>query len=401
MVGWRILLWAVLVLIVLLFLYQVRGILLPFIVSFIIAALLEPSVRRLRLRGYSRRAAVTLVMSAFFLVVIALGILFGPRLSAQVVNLTHRATEFARGLATPRAEDNFFLRWNPAVVQPTADPTGEIDRILERYGPQLERVGLPATRQAIFAQYIEPQRPRIAAAAQAAVASLFGFVTNLFSQILFVILVPLLVPLMLLDMENFRQRTPRWIPPSIRASTLAMMGDIGRVFINYLRGISTVVLLFIVSMSALFLFFEVPYAILLGILFGALYLVPYLGNLISTVILFAVIGFGGVQGNFLFTLPNAWVYAIIVTVLFQVIGTVFDYLIYPQMVGGSVGLSPVVSVFVIFSGAALFGLPGMIIAYPLAGAVKVVLDRVLRVTSTTGDKLDLPSVPIRHRTVET
>jgi predicted PurR-regulated permease PerM len=56
-----------------------------------------------------------------------------------------------------------------------------------------------------------------------------------------------------------------------------------------------------------------------------------------------------------------------------------------------------VSMFVIFSGAALFGLIGMIIAFPLAGAVKVVLDRLIRVTSFSTETLDLPPVPLRHR----
>ena len=64
---------------------------------------------------------------------------------------------------------------------------------------------------------------------------------------------------------------------------------------------------------------------------------------------------------------------------------------------GAVGLDPIVSMFVIFSGGALFGLPGMIIAFPLAGSVKVVLDRLIRVTSGTSEAVRLPSTPLRHR----
>jgi predicted PurR-regulated permease PerM len=77
---------------------------------------------------------------------------------------------------------------------------------------------------------------------------------------------------------------------------------------------------------------------------------------------------------------------------------VFDHLIYPQMVGNSVGLSPVLSMFVIFCGGALFGLPGMLIAFPLAGSVKIVLDRLMNVTLVTQESLDLPPIPLRHRT---
>jgi predicted PurR-regulated permease PerM len=76
----------------------------------------------------------------------------------------------------------------------------------------------------------------------------------------------------------------------------------------------------------------------------------------------------------------------------------YDSLVYPRVVGKAVGLDPVVSMFVIFSGGALFGLVGMIIAFPLAGSVKVILDRLIRITSASQDALRLPSVPLRHRT---
>jgi predicted PurR-regulated permease PerM len=55
--------------------------------------------------------------------------------------------------------------------------------------------------------------------------------------------------------------------------------------------------------------------------------------------------------------------------------------------------------FVIFCGGLLFGLPGMLIAFPLAGSVKIILDRILNVAITSQDSLNLPVVPLRHRSV--
>ncbi|MEJ5169530.1 MAG: AI-2E family transporter, partial [Fimbriimonadales bacterium] len=70
---------------------------------------------------------------------------------------------------------------------------------------------------------------------------------------------------------------------------------------------------------------------------------------------------------------------------------------YPRVVGRSVGLHPLVSMFVILSGGALFGILGMLLAFPIAGSLKVVLDRLLRVTSQTTSAATLPAVPLRHR----
>lgn len=395
MPGWRILLWAVLVLAALLFLYLVRGILLPFIVAFIIAALLEPTVRKLRLRGMSRRAAVTVVVGSFFVIVGAAGVLLAPTISRQIVGFSGQVRELTSSLARP--EESFFKRWDPVYQARFATTSNPLDRVLRQYGPALERFGLPSSRRALMQNYVEPQRRQIAEAVKKGFYSFFGIFTNLFSQLLYIVLVPILVPMILSEMEDLRRRSPRWIPPSLRAGTLSLLGDMSQVFVSYLRGVATVVLLFTVAQTLLLFLFNAPYAFLLGVLFGALYLIPYIGNIISTIILFFVIALSNVSGNFAFSLSSPWAYALLVTLLFLLVGWIFDHLIYPQMVGQSVGLSPVVSMFVIFCGGALFGLPGMLIAFPLAGSVKVVLDKLLRVTSTSHEGLALPVVPVRHR----
>jgi predicted PurR-regulated permease PerM len=404
MVGWRILLWAVLVLAALLFLYLVRGILLPFVVAFIIASLLEPAVKKLRMRGLSRRSSVVIVMSVFGVFVVGATVLVAPTVVGQITSLTSKAESLTNGIAQVSQTDNFFVRWNPLVdAQDQGTWTDQVDRLLETYGGTLERFDIPATRGGLIQKFIVPNQGQIVRFIQGSVHSFFGFLTNLPSEIMFVFLTPLLTLMLLMDMENFKRRSPRWIPPAIRASMMQVFDDIGQVFFKYLRGISTVVLLYSASQTIVMLVMQVPYAFLLGALFGALYLIPYIGNIISAITVLTVVGLSDVHGNMLFQasslggLPPAWSYGIIAMTLYFAIGLVFDHLIYPQLVGNSVGLSPVVSLFVIFCGEALFGLPGMIIAFPLAGSVKVILDRLLKVTSTSTEGLNLPAVPLRHR----
>lgn len=397
MPGWRILLWAVLVITGLLFLYLVRGILLPFVLSFIIAALLEPVVKKLRLRGMSRRGAVTIVVSAFLLFGAVVGALAVPTLVQQAGNLRTEVSDVLENLTKEDPNQNFFVRWRPTNLAESPKRTGTFDKIIEPYTGTLERMGLPTSQQAIFEQYVEPQRPKIAQTAQDWVLSFFGFFTNFFSHIIYLILIPILVPLILMEYDEYRKSGPRWIPPAIRKSAMGIMSDIGQVFFKYLRGISLVVLLYTVAQTILLVILGVPYALLLGPIFGALYLIPYIGNIISATVMFLLIGFSNVSGNWVFSLGSPWAYAGLATICYLIIGWTFDHLIYPQMVGNSVGLSPVVSMFVIFCGGALFGLPGMLIAFPLAGSVKVILDRLIRVTSTSTEGLGLPSIPLRHR----
>ena len=380
-----------------LFLYLVRGVLLPFMLSFIIAALLEPAVRKLRLKGLSKNWAITVVFSSFMLFFIGLGVVAVPTLVRQSSNLKQEVSTLLESWTKEDPNQNFFVRWQPELMAQAPAKAAPVDRILAPYHDTLAKFGLPSTQREIFNQYIEPQRPKIAAAVQNGILSFFGLFSSLFSQILFVILIPILVPLILMEYDEYRKSGPRWIPPAIRQSALGMMSDIGQVFFRYLRGIALVVLLYTAAQTLVMLLFGVPYALLLGPIFGALYLIPYIGNIISAVALFILVGFSNVTGNFAISFASPWTYAAVVTGMYLAVGWTFDHLIYPQMVGNSVGLSPVVSMFVIFAGGALFGLPGMLIAFPLAGSVKVILDRLIKVTSSSVEGLGLPTVPLRHR----
>lgn len=395
--GWRITLWVTLVVVAVVFLFLVRGILLPFLVSFIIAALLEPSVRRLRLRGYSRVLSVSMVFVVFFLGMTLVGIFAGPTIARQVTTATNSLNDFTRSLTAGSQADNYFLRWNPVNQAHQLSRQDQIDILITQAKPYLDRMGLPSTRRAITEQYIDKNRGQIAAYVNKAFGSFFGVLTNLASGLFILLLVPLIVFMMLLEMEDLRRRGPRWIPPSIRANTIAMMSDIGQVFMRYLRGVTTVCLLYAVLTALILWFFNVPYAFVLAILFASFYLIPYIGGFISYAVTLLAVGLGGVSGNFLFSMGSPWAYAFLVVGIYAVIGMIFDQAVYPQVVGSSVGLSGVINIFVILSGAALFGLPGMILAFPLAGSIKVILDRLIKVTSVSGDTLALPVVPLRHR----
>jgi predicted PurR-regulated permease PerM len=175
------------------------------------------------------------------------------------------------------------------------------------------------------------------------------------------------------------------------------MSDIGNVFLRYLRGIAWVYLLYALLATLILWFFNVPYGFLLAWLFAGFYLIPYIGGLISYTITFLLLGLSGIDGNFAFSMGSPWAYAALAVAVYAGIGVIFDQMVYPQVVGSSVGLSGVINIFVILAGGALFGLPGMIMAFPIAGSVKVILDRLIKVTSVQGDVIALPAVPLRHR----
>jgi hypothetical protein len=268
--------------------------------------------------------------------------------------------------------------------------------VLSKYGSTLDELGLPSTRRGLIDQYVDKNRSKLTGMIQGAFDGLFGVVTAAFQNFFWLFLVPVIVTMLLSEMETVKQRGPRWIPPAIRRQTITLWNDISGVFFNYLRGMSLLILYFSIAQTVMLYSMNLPYALLLGVVFGTFYLVPIIGNMISAVSIFLIMGFTGTAGTAAFSVGNSWIYGALTAVLYLVIGGMFDTFVVPKVVGNSVGLSPVISIFVVMCGQALFGLPGMVIAFPTAGAIKVILDRLLKITSST-DALVLPVTPLRHK----
>ncbi len=397
MTGWRIALWVLIVLVAVGFLYLVRGILLPFVLAAIIAILLEPGVKQLRGRGLGRGLSIGLVFGAFALAITLFAIWITPQVGSQVTNLSRRVDLVTQEILQVSQTNNYFLRWNPVVQAEAATGSGKLDRFLTGFKPTLDRLGLPSSQREIMAKYVEPQRGQIASSIRAAFGSFLGFLSTLGSQVVVIAIVPLLVFFILMDMEGMGKRSLKWIPPAIRPQVTPVLGDVSEVFSRYLRGMSKLIVFYMLASMVLFTVIQMPYPVLFGILAGCMYLIPFIGNWITAILLLLVTGFSGVSGNWMLQLGSPWAFAALGAICLVVLGLVFDNLIVPRLIGGAVGLTPVASIFVSCCGGALFGLPGLLMAFPVAGMVKVVLDRLLKVASAPADSIHLPPLPLRHR----
>ena len=286
--GWRIALWAAIVVAALTFLYLVRGVLLPFLLAFAISAILAPLITKLQKRGWPKGLAIGSIFALFFGALIALGIWLTPIVSTQVVGFKERVEDVASDFAQPNEDTNYFVRWNPVVVQRATSSRDVLDTFLEGQASTLERLGLPSSKRAIYAQYIEPQRGQINKSLQNFLQGFVGIASGFVSQVLILLFVPLLVLLILPNWENLRRKIFALIPPQIRPTTVALLEDIGDVFSRYLRGVAIAVSGYMAFMAILLTALGAPYGVLLGVLFGMVYLIPYLNVIIASSVLFGV-----------------------------------------------------------------------------------------------------------------
>lgn len=139
-----------------------------------------------------------------------------------------------------------------------------------------------------------------------------------------------------------------------------------RTFSSFLTGqcMEAVILgaMFLVTMSVL----RLPYALLIGVLIAFTALIPIFG---------AFIGLG--VGVFLMLMESP-VDALVFTIVFFVLQQIEGNLIYPHVVGGSVGLPSIWVLVAVTVGGSMMGIVGMLVFIPLCSVLYSLLKGEVR-----------------------
>jgi predicted PurR-regulated permease PerM len=159
------------------------------------------------------------------------------------------------------------------------------------------------------------------------------------------------------------RRLLAFVPSQYAGTAISLSRQINKLVSSYLLGLLTMCVIAAAIATAILLLFRVDYAFLLGLLIGAAYAIPYFGMplaLIISAIVAAVTGHSG--GNIL-------AFAICIMIL----NGILDYFGTPRIIGKRVNLHPMTIIFAVVAAGELFGFLGVLIAVPLAAAVRLCL----------------------------
>ena len=130
-----------------------------------------------------------------------------------------------------------------------------------------------------------------------------------------------------------------------------------RVFTGFLSGqcVEAVILgtMFVIVMTI----FRLPYAVMIGVMIAITALIPILGGYIGCIV-----------GTFLIAVVNP-MQAIIFIILFLVLQQIEGNVIYPHVVGNSVGLPSIWILAAVSIGGSLFGVVGVLLFIPLCSVL--------------------------------
>lgn len=336
-------------LLVVFFLYEVRVILPPFLIAFFLAALLEPAIRHQEQHGRIFRNRTYIILSYYLFaaaVVIVLAIKVFPLANDQLTSISNNLSRYYAGIQN------------------------SVNTFLLHHAKQLHYLGIrQTTLQGLLNDRTGPTQRAI---------TLFltwvrEVVQALLDKITWLIIIPVASFFIMRDYPRLRAKFIWFFPEQIQQQVDSISREVLDVFSAYLRGLVKICVLLTICATLLFALLDVQYALFLGLLGGLFYAVPYIGNII-TALSAGVVAFLSPHNvlGIIHVHPNSLPFALFVGISFGVLaGVIFDQLVYPRVVGGSVGLHPVLSLFALTAGATLFGIWGMLLATPVAASIQI------------------------------
>jgi predicted PurR-regulated permease PerM len=323
-------------------LYVLRGILLPFIAGLALAYFLDPVVSRLARIGIPRAFGAIAVIGAFVVVFVILAVLIVPVLANQLTAFIARLPSYVVQLQALATEQN--REW--------------LQRVLGERLPDVSRS---------VADVVTQSTGWIAGFVQQSLWT--GGTTFLYIFALFVI-TPVVAFYLLLDWDRMIAKVDSWVPlrprfDDPRPARLEMNASVAGFVRGQGSGLHHPRMFYGIGLSVAGLNF----GLLIGLFAGIISFIPYVGSIIGLTL---SIGVALVQ-----FWPD-WTMVLVILGIFGV-GIFFEsYVLYPNLVGESVGLHPVWLMFALFAFGALFGFAGLMLAVPLAASIGVLTRFAIR-----------------------
>lgn len=182
------------------------------------------------------------------------------------------------------------------------------------------------------------------------------------------VLIPVIAAYLTVDFNRFIASLRRLVPRPVLPTVDLVAGDVHVVLSSFVRGQLLVSLALGVMYTGGLLLVRAPLALVIGPLAGLLSLVPYLGLVV------------GVASSFFLSFfeHQDLAHPLGVLAVFLVAQSVEGWVLTPSLLGKSVGLHPIWVLVSLLIGGELFGIPGIIVAVPVAAALRVLLKHAVR-----------------------
>jgi predicted PurR-regulated permease PerM len=322
-------------------LWLLNDILLPFVVGAVVAYFFDPVVARLQRYGLSRTLATTAVTILAALIMIGATFAIVPPVFGQIEALVTKAPEYIVNAATR--------------LQPMIEP------LRAKLG--LEPLSL-RDLQAEASQWAG-QALAILGGVASRVAQRSAAVINVLALLF---LTPVVTFYLLRDWPKVLSAIDSALPRDHADTVRKLARESNAAVAGYVRGQALVCLCLGTIYGAGMSFVGLQFGFVIGLIAGLISFIPFVGTLVG-----ATMALGMALAQF----PPDWISVGKVAVVFLIGHLLEGNVLSPKLVGDRVGLHPVWIMFALLAGGSLFGFVGVLVAVPIAAIVGVVVRHLL------------------------
>ena len=347
----QVIFWTAAFVLVVLALWLLREILLPFVAGLAIAYLLTPVTDRLERFGVNRLAAALLIITLVVLALVYAILLVAPILGAQLSSFIDSVPGYVTTLQALLSDPS--RPWLQKLLGTGFNADKSISDLVT------QGVGWLTTF----------------------LRSLWSGGRALVSVFSLVVVTPVVAFYLIYDWHRMIRTVDGWVPLHHRETVRRLAREVDAAISGFVRG-QTAVCLVLGSFYAVALTLSgLNFGLLIGLISGLITFIPYVGSMTGLVLSLgvAVAQFWPDYGSILMVLG-----------IFLVGQFLEGNVLSPKLVGESVGLHPVWLIFALLAFGYLFGFVGLLVAVPLAATIGVLcrfaLHRYLQSSFYTGEE---------------
>jgi predicted PurR-regulated permease PerM len=317
------------------FVSSISSLLAPFAVSLVLAYVLNPIVERFEKWSVPRWVTSMILILILLGLIVLFFFLVLPVVLTQVEGILDSMSKLI-------TDFNSWI-WNSSMV-----------KALEKYGVSADEV-----RNTITSKFM-PKLEDILKDLVRGLLLLASSISNLVTQIFYVVLVPFLTFYILADLPKIHYRFTMLFSHRDRDRVELYLKTADEVIGLYLRGAVTVALMQGVIIATIFSIVGIKYALMIGVIAAILDLIPYFGLIVTMVLAAIVTMFSDPP-----VLPKVLFAALSIESL-RIFETMY---LSPRIVGSKVGLHPLLVIFSILVFFYFLGFLGLLIAVPTTAVI--------------------------------
>lgn len=352
-------------------LFCLRSVLLPFILASLIAYVFHPLVQHLekitiKNKKIPRFVSVLIIYFTCALAIIIISLLFIPQFYREMFRLAREATAMLNTLdegvisIIGQKLENFFRTYEiPIEIAPPTLENINGPVISQRaHWISIDLLNLYRTSIDYIINYITSETKNIVSSAQFIVSKFVAFMFML-------LLVFMITGFLLVDSERIKKFFLNMIPQNDRKSFENFLSRLDQRLSGVVRGQLTICLINAILTLIGLLIFNINFAFILATIAGILSLVPIFGSIISTIPIVLV------------ALTSSPITAL--AALLWVIGihTLEANFLNPKIMGDSAKIHPILIILSLVAGERFYGMIGALLAVPIMSIIVTIFMSIL------------------------